>query len=321
MTIHSAWGRHVDVAVHDHQVTTDGLEIARPFVEETEITAIRMGPGPGQDMVIVEPDEVRSDTTVVYDPHVASVGCARQHACSTPRPIHGPAMQKFEARAIGTDEQVVEPVFCPGDISVRGRDRDDVGERENQIVCPGFEVDAPDAGVVGREVVVVGVRDAGVAVAGPGVVVSGEVGREGGLAVRREGIDGGGDCPFRSRSRVEEVGDESVPLAIVPDDPGVRTGEPLQHASLLPAPGGTSTEFGPAIPILQIDHSDRDVVVGRGRSMLEVDFHAEHVTAAGVELELVVVGEPVVPRASGERFDGNLLVEPFHKSAIDISVS
>ena len=55
--------------------------------------------------------------------------------------------------------------------------------------------------------------------------------------------------------------------------------------------------------------------------MLEVDFHAEHVTAGGVELELVVVGKPVVPRASGERFDGNLLGEPFHTSAIDISVS
>ena len=40
-----------------------------------------------------------------------------------------------------------------------------------------------------------------------------------------------------------------------------------------------------------------DHVVGARRAVLEIDLHAEHVAAVRVELELVVVAEPVELRA------------------------
>ena len=71
---------------------------------------------------------------------------------------------------------------------------------------------------------------------------------------------------------------------------------PLEHAALLPAPGAALAQLDPAVAVGQIDHADLDHVVGLRRAVLEVDLHAQHVAAGRIELELVVVAEPVVLR-------------------------
>ncbi len=93
---------------------------------------------------------------------------------------------------------------------------------------------------------------------------------------------------------MEHTADEAITLSIVPDHFGRRARAPLQHASLLPAPGAARAELNPPVVITCIDHSDSDDIAASRRAMLERDLHPEHVPRARVELQLVVVAEPVV---------------------------
>jgi hypothetical protein len=58
-------------------------------------------------------------------------------------------------------------------------------------------------------------------------------------------------------------------------------------------------QLDPAVGVGQIHHADLDPIVGRGRAMFEIDLHPQHVTAGWVELELVVITEPVKLRPVG----------------------
>ena len=104
--------------------------------------------------------------------------------------------------------------------------------------------------------------------------------------------------------------DESFALAVVPDHLALRAGEPLEHAALLPAPGPALAQLDPAVAVVQVDHADLDHVVRARRAMLEVDLHAEDVAAGRVELQLVVVAEPVEFRPSRDRPDGGEGLRP-----------
>src|SRR5690606_9682494 len=56
----------------------------------------------------------------------------------------------------------------------------------------------------------------------------------------------------------------------------------------------------PSVVVLKVDHPDLDHVLGRGRTVFKIDPGGKHVAAAGVELELVVVAEPVMSGAVGD---------------------
>ena len=92
---------------------------------------------------------------------------------------------------------------------------------------------------------------------------------------------------------VEDPADEAVPFAVVPEDLAVRARPPLQHAPLLPGPGARLAQLDPPVAVGQIDHADLHGLVGLGQAVLEVDLHAQQIPAAGVQLVLVVVAEPV----------------------------
>lgn len=62
---------------------------------------------------------------------------------------------------------------------------------------------------------------------------------------------------------------------------------------MLPAPGAALAEFRPLIAVFQIHHPDFNDIIGFGAAMLEVDLHPERVLAGRVELQFVVVAEPV----------------------------
>src|SRR5262249_58256876 len=84
--------------------------------------------------------------------------------------------------------------------------------------------------------------------------------------------------------------------ALVPQHLRLRAGHPLQQAALLPAPGAGEAELRPAVLVLQVDQADADHVLGPGRAVLEVDLYPRDVAPRLVELQLVVVAEPVVLR-------------------------
>ena len=177
-------------------------------------------------------------------------------------------------------------------------------EGDDQLAGAGRQVNMPDAGLLGRELVAIGIGDAGVAVAGPAVVDAPEVGRHRLLAVRADRVDRRRDRALAPRVDIQDVADEGIVVAIVPDDLADGARQPLQHAALLPAPGAALAQLDPAVVVLQIDHADLDHVVGSGRAVLEVHLHAQDVAAGRIELQLVVVAEPVVLRSGGDCADG-----------------
>jgi hypothetical protein len=102
-------------------------------------------------------------------------------------------------------------------------------------------------------------------------------------------------------SGVHYASDEMVALTVVVDHFPIRSGDPLQHAALLPAPGAGGTERNPAVIVPEIDHAHSDAIGGGGRAVFEIDLVAEAEADGGIELQLVVVAEPVMPGSTGDR--------------------
>ena len=100
------------------------------------------------------------------------------------------------------------------------------------------------------------------------------------------------------------MGHELVVEAVIPDHFFLRSGNPLQHATLLPIPGTAASQFDPAIFILKVDHADLNGVVRPWAAMFEVDLISEHEAACRIELQLVVIGEPMELRAACDLADG-----------------
>jgi len=92
-------------------------------------------------------------------------------------------------------------------------------------------------------------------------------------AVGAEGVDRVWDGAPLACVDVEDVADESLALAVIPDDLGLGAGYADVH------------------------HADLDDVVGPRGAALEVHLHPQDVAAGGVELEFVVVAEPMEFRA------------------------
>ena len=93
---------------------------------------------------------------------------------------------------------------------------------------------------------------------------------------------------------VYDVADEAAVHAVVPDNLPVRAGDPLEHTALLPAPGPGLAQLNPAVAVGKINHTDADQIFCVRRAIFEIDLHAEYVAAGGVELQLVIVTEPVM---------------------------
>lgn len=55
-----------------------------------------------------------------------------------------------------------------------------------------------------------------------------------------------------------------------------------------------------------IDKANRDLIVRARRPVFEVHLVAQHQAIGGVDLQLVVVTEPVESRSPGDRTNGNL---------------
>jgi hypothetical protein len=164
-------------------------------------------------------------------------------------------------------------------------------------------MDLVDARIIGSGDFAIGVGDARVPVARAEVADAGEVHPQGPPAVRGEIVDGPGQDSLRPGFHVQDDGHEFPVLPVVPEHLPVRARPPLEMASLLPAPGPALAQRDPAVAVLEVDQADFDHVVGTGIPVLELDLHAQDVAPRRVELELVVIAEPVELRAAGDGAD------------------
>ena len=136
---------------------------------------------------------------------------------------------------------------------------------DDELFDPGFQVHMRHAAAFRRRVLEKTVTDAGIAVAGAPIVQSAR--NRGARPTCHRGSghrSDAGSVGFVARSHVEDVTDEAVPLAVVPDH--LRS-EPGSHWSMQPccqhqarvSPSGIQRSL-----VVQVDHADRDDVVGRG---------------------------------------------------------
>ena len=290
------------MTVLGHDLRRDDADLLAVVGVEIEFAAMRGMMRPGKHVGPVPPDEMRGAPVGIEDigPATIGIGCKHPGAKSPLAFLAPPAVQEDKPPSAGRHQQVVEIMFDPAKIRVRVRYRGRLRDGQDQLALPGHQIDAPDAGILRREHAAVGVGDARIAVSGTRVVNAPEVGRDRPLAVRRKGVDRRGQRPLLTCLDIENVRDELPVLAVVPNDLRRRTGQPLQHAALLPSPGAAFSQVDPAVVVGEIDHADADHVIGPRRAMLEIHFHAEHVPVRRVELQLVVVAEPVKFRAAGD---------------------
>jgi hypothetical protein len=295
------------VAVDGHDAFADDFDfVGFVLVEEEAVGGTHGVAGPGEDGLGIAPDEVGGAAVGVEQVEVFAVVAGGEHAGGEAFAffVAAPAVEEDEALAIGGVEQVVEPVFGVARIGSFVGDGGDLGEAKEEFLLAAFHVDLPEAGVVGGEVLSVGVGDASVAVAGAAIVETAEIGGDAVLAVGAEVVDGGGDGLCFLGLDVVDAADELVADTVVPHEAGGGLGEPLEHGALLPVPGAGAADFLPGVFGLGVDEADADFVFGEWGAAFEADLLAEEEAAGGIKLELVVVAEPVEAWGVGDAADG-----------------
>ena len=260
-----------------------------------------------EDVRGIAPDEVRRVAIRDDDAQIAAI----HRGGDEPREMTAlrlrPAVQQDEALPIRAAQQVIGVVFRVGMILDELTGLRELPVRDDELLSAGLQIHVRDAASLGGHVVEEAIPDAGIAVARATVSHAGEITRHGLLAIGAQRIDRAGDCALVARVHVEDVAHEAILLAIVPDDLRRRAGDPLQHAPLLPAPRARRAERDPFVLLVQVHHADFDHVIRRRRTVLEADLVTQHKTIIRRELQLVVVAEPMKPRAARDLADGREL--------------
>jgi len=282
------------VAVSCHYSFADDFDPVRPVLVKIERVAVGGVPRPGQNMPRIAPDEMRCFAVRIDDVDIRSVGIGGEHSrAETTQARCPPAMQKDESRAVRIKQQVVEVVlgvlWIAGDLAESGY----VGEGYYQFPAARIKINSKDAGILRSRGVFVRVRQTGIAVPGSHVLNPPEIRRHGGPAIVANGINRIRQSSLAAAVNVKDVAYEPAILPVVEDNLVFRAGPPLEHTALLPAPGAALAEFRPPVAVFEIHHPDFDDIVGFGAAMLEINLHPEHIPADRIELQFVVVAEPV----------------------------
>ena len=175
-----------------------------------------------------------------------------------------PSVQENKSLAVRADEQVVHVVPVVGQLFAKMRHGGQIGDRYDEIAFAALQIQSPNAGIFRRSLVDKRVLDALIAIARPQSLNAGKIGGHRPLAVGTDRINWFGQRSLRGGFYVEHVTDVAAVLPIVPNYLRLGSRQPLQHATLLPAPSRTGTECNPTVVVLRVDHADVDHVVFYG---------------------------------------------------------
>ena len=176
--------------------------------------------------------------------------------------------------------------------------RSNLRDRNDRPRIPSLEVDDLNATVLGPHLITRGIGETNVAVARTELLDATKVGRDRAAPVRAQRVDRVPNRPRASTRGVVDAAHVTPIFTVVPQHSARRTRDPLQHATLLPTPSRARADLVPAIVGAEVDESDLDLVIRPWRSVFKTDSHAEHAAPGRVELEFVVVAEPVVSRTA-----------------------
>lgn len=138
------------MSVPGHDVAAGQFDLFRFVGKNIELVAVRGMPRPGQNMSRIPPDQVRSHSTRIEDEKIRSVDVRRDQACLPTAFFRfaAPTMQEEKTFSVGSDEQMIEPMFRPpGESAVLGHDRGDRRKGDDQLRTARLQVDAADPGI------------------------------------------------------------------------------------------------------------------------------------------------------------------------------
>lgn len=287
-------GQVCAVAISCHYAFANDFDSVRTVFVKIESIAVRRMPCPGQYVLRIAPDKMRCFAVRIDDLNIRSIGFGGEHSrAETAQARCPPAVQEDKSRAVRVEQQVVEIVLgilrIAGDLSELGY----LGKGYYQLPAARIKVDPKNAGIRWRRVIFVWVGQAGVAIAGPHVLNTPEIRRNSRPAVGADSINRVRQSSFFAALNIKDMAYEPVVLPVVPYNFVFRAGTPLEHTALLPAPGAALAQFCPLVALFQIDHPDLDNIIGFGAAMFEIDLHPERIPAGRVELQFVVIAEPV----------------------------
>ena len=176
----------------------------------------------------------------------------------------------------------------------------DLGEGYYQFPAARLEIDSENARILRSRVVCVRIGQSGVSVTAPHILDPAKIRCHSGATVGADSINRMGQSPLLAAVDIEYMTYKTTILPGVPDNLVFRARSPLEHTTLLPAPRTALAQLSPGLAAVQIHHPDLDDIVGPRAAMLEIHLHPEHISAGRIELELVVVAEPMEFRPAGD---------------------
>jgi len=210
-------------------------------------------------------------------------------------------VQEYETAAIGIEKKVIKIVLCIGQVIVGIGDSRSIFNGNNQLAFAAFQINTVNAALRRGQSVLEGVRGPRITIPRSHIINSTKIKGDCCATIRTNRINGMGNGPHLSRAYIENAANKLVPFPVVPDNLRLRTGYPLQHTALLPVPGSCISQPDPTVIVLKVNHPYFDAIFGSWRSAFESNPHAQHISIMGIELQLVVIPEPVVSRSAGDR--------------------
>ena len=129
------------------------------------------------------------------------------------------------------------------------------------VTITGLHVHRIHSGVIRRKNLPVRIINTCVAISGAHEVDSREIRCHGQSARWVNMVNRPVDRVLLAGLDIENVADESVVNPIIPEDLVKRSGPPLQHTSLLPAPRPGTPQRYPRVVVFQVNHADMNRVI------------------------------------------------------------
>jgi len=213
-----AVGKVVEMFRAVKNVRIEGGHIAGSVFEKIESHGGIVLNGFSEDVTGILPDKMGGDSAVIDDGDVFPFGSSRQHSCFSCSIGVAPAVEEDKPGAVGTEQQVVEVMFCVGIGGGNIAKLCDLVDGDNKFFFPGFQIQAVDSCVIRGKVIPVPIRDTDITVTRADVLRSFKVESHSDFTIGAEAVDGVIDGSFYAGINIQDMTDEPTFLAVVPKD-------------------------------------------------------------------------------------------------------
>ena len=74
----------------------------------------------------------------------------------------------------------------------------------------------------------------------------------------------------------------------------IRCGPPLKPRALLPVPSCCLSDFGPFVPVFEIDKTNLGTIRRFNLTVIKIDFHPQQIASRGIKLKTLIKEKPCI---------------------------